>query len=140
MRNRIWSGTFAAIVGVTAVTLAAQTPPQTTTPSSSSSDKKITVTGCLQAAPSTAPDTTTGTSGTTGTAGTAGTTGATGTQTAGASASAGAAASATDQKFILTNAVASPADSANPQTGTTETGTPSSCDRRMIRVSGMRRR
>src|SRR6266568_222249 len=90
MRNRIWSGTFAAIVGAAAVTLAAQTTtPQTPTPSSSSSDKKITVTGCLQAAPPTAPDTTTGTSGTTGTAGTAtgtagtaGTTGAAGTTTA----------------------------------------------------------
>src|SRR5207249_6237096 len=78
MRNRIWSGSFAAVIGVAAVTLTAQTtPPSQTTTASSGSDKKITVTGCLQAMPSSAPDTTAAAAGTT--AGTAGTTGAAGT-------------------------------------------------------------
>jgi hypothetical protein len=133
MRHTIWTGTCAAIVGVATAGILAQTTPQTATTQQStpaSSDNKITVTGCLKAAPQ-AGDTasaattagTTGTStsaaaGTTGTTGTAGTTAAgtagatagTAGTTAGTQGAAGAAA--TDAKFILTGATASPADTA----------------------------
>src|SRR5258705_2548929 len=70
MRNRIWSGTLAAIVGIATVGLVAQTTtPQTTTTTTSSSDKKITVTGCLQAAPPSAAASATGQVGTSATPG-----------------------------------------------------------------------
>jgi len=103
-----------------------QSTPQTATPqpsptqpqaATSSTDQKITVTGCLKAAPQASSDTAsgagaaspTGTSGAAGTAaGTAGTTG-----TAGASGTTTSPATGTDQKFVLTAASATPADSAN---------------------------
>ena len=119
MRQTIWTGTCAAIVTVATAALFAQTPaqqppaqqppapataPQTATPSTSAN--KVTVTGCLKAAP-TAPGDTTSPAGTTGTTGTdpaATAAGATGTT--------GAAAA----KFILTEASATPADAASAQT------------------------
>jgi len=118
MRQTIWTGTCAAIVTVATAALFAQTPaqqpppptppqtpaPQTSAPSASAN--KITVTGCLKAAPAAPGDaaaTPAGTTGTTGTdpAATAGTTG-----TAGAS----------NAKFILTGASATPADAGSAPT------------------------
>jgi hypothetical protein len=109
MRQTIWTGTCAAIVTVATAALFAQTPaqppaPQSTTPSTSAN--KITVTGCLKAAPQapgdvTSPAGTTGTTGTDPAAATVGTTGTTG---------------ASNAKFILTGASATPADTANAQT------------------------
>jgi hypothetical protein len=130
MRSTIWTGACTAMVGFATAAMFAQTPapqqtpsPQQTTPSQQSaapsSDKRITVTGCLKAAPSetpsaaAAPTGTAGTTGTTGaTAGTAGTTGTAGT--------AGAASSA-DAKFILTEATLAPADAAGSTTATGST-------------------
>jgi len=109
MRHSIWTGTCAAVVGLASVGMLAQTPaapatPQQSTPSSS--DKKIVVTGCLKAAPSTVADAASPT-GTTGTTGTAGTTPPPAVGTTGAPA---------EQKFVLTGASASPADTATAQT------------------------
>jgi len=94
----------AAIVSVAAVGVFAQEPqtsPKPATPQAapSSSDKKITVTGCLKAAPQAASDVTSATP-----KGTAGSTTATPTGTAGATDPATA-------KFVLTGASASPSDS-----------------------------
>ena len=108
-RDKIWTAACAAIVSFATAGMLAQTAAQTPTPptpqtappqqSSPSSDKKITVTGCLKAAPTMPGDTAsaanpnpTGTAGTTPPAAT-GTTG--------------------DAKFILTGATASPADAAS---------------------------
>jgi hypothetical protein len=121
MRHTIWTGTCAAIVGLATAGILAQTTPQTPTPQQSapaaSSDNKITVTGCLKAAPTAAGETAAATAGTSGTstASTAGTSGTTGTAGATATGTAGttAAAPATDAKFILTGASATPADAAN---------------------------
>jgi hypothetical protein len=119
MRQRIWTGTCAAIVSFATAGILAQTTAQPPTPTPapqqsapSSSDKKVTVTGCLKAAPALPGDAagaaaTAGATGTTG-AGTAGTTGAT---TAGATGTTGAS---TDAKFVLTSASATPADAATP--------------------------
>jgi hypothetical protein len=94
-----WTGACSIIVGA-AVAAMAQTPTtqQNTTPSA---EQKITVTGCLRAAPPVAPDAaaTTGTTGS-ATTGTAGTTGAAG---------AAAATDAADAKFVLADAIISPA-------------------------------
>src|SRR5262245_29742925 len=74
--------------------------------SASSADKKITITGCLAAAPAgSAASTATGTTGTTGTAGTAATAGTAGTAPA----------------FQLTNATAAAADSPESAAGPTPT-------------------
>jgi len=141
MRHTIWTGTCAAIVGVATAGILAQTTPQTPTPqpptpqtatpqqsTPAAADNKITVTGCLKAAPQAGGDTasaattagtagtsTSATAGTTGTAGTAGTTaGGTTAGTTGTAGTQGAAgAAATDAKFILTDASASPADTAS---------------------------
>lgn len=124
MRHRIWTGMCAAMVSVATAGILAQTTPQTPAPQTpsptpqqtapSSSDKKITLTGCLKAAPQmpgeTAGAATTGAAGTTGTAGTAGAAGTTGA--AGAATTAGTSGAATGQKFVLTAASASPADAA----------------------------
>lgn len=109
MRATIWTGMCAAIVsaataGILAQAAQTQPPaPQTPAPQSaqSSSDKKITVTGCLKAAPSMPGDVTT-TPGTTGTAGsaTSSTAGTTGTTDA----------AGTPEKFVLTGAAAAPGD------------------------------
>ena len=109
MRQTIWTGTCAAIVGLASVGMLAQTTaapatPQQSTPSSS--DKKIVVTGCLKAAPTMSADAASPT-GTTGTAGTAGTTPPPVAGTTGAPA---------EQKFVLTGASATPADAATAQT------------------------
>src|SRR5262249_20196946 len=79
------------------------TAPQTATPSTSAN--KVTVTGCLKAAPA-APGETTSPAGTTGTTGTDPATAAGTTGTAGAS----------NAKFILTGASATPADATSAQT------------------------
>ena len=105
MRANVWTGMCAAIVSVAAVGVFAQEPQTPKTPAPppaapSSSDKKITVTGCLKAAPPAASDVTSAAP--TGTAGAATST-ATGT------------AGTTDPaagKFVLTGASASPADAA----------------------------
>ena len=103
MIKTIWTGTCASIVAGAAVAVIAQAPPpqQNANPSA---EQKITVTGCLKAAPTAGADATT-TAGTAGTAttGTAGTTGTTGT------AGAGAATDSPDAKFVLADAIASPA-------------------------------
>jgi hypothetical protein len=118
MRQTIWTGTCAAIVTVATAALFAQTPAQqppaptpaqppasqTTTPSASAN--KITVTGCLKAAP-TAPGATTSPAGTTGT---------TGTDPAAATAGATGTTGADTARFILTEASATPADAASAQT------------------------
>src|SRR5712692_5402676 len=104
MGKTIWTGTCSAIIGVATIAITAQTgsPPQSSGPQS---DRRITVTGCLKAAPSTSADTTAA-AGTAGTAGAAGATGMTGT--AGAAASSDAAGAG--GKFLLTNATVSSAD------------------------------
>ena len=107
MRHTIWTGTCAAIVSLATAGILAQTTAQPPTPPTpqqstpSSSDKKITVTGCLKAAPAVpgspaaaAPPAATGTAGATP-PGAIGTSGA-----------------ATDAKFVLTGASASPAEAA----------------------------
>ena len=113
MRANVWTGMCAAIVSVAAVGLFAQEPQQPTTPAMpqaarSSSGKKITVTGCLKAAPRAASDVTSATP-----TGTAGATTTTPTATAGTTDPAAA-------KFVLTGASTSPsdstADSVTPQT------------------------
>jgi hypothetical protein len=76
------------------------TPPPQATPSST--DKKITLTGCLKAAPQAAGDVNTASP--TGTAGSA-TSAATGTS--------GTTAAPTDAKFVLTGASAAPGDTAS---------------------------
>lgn len=131
MRSTIWTGACTAMVGFATAAMFAQTPspqqppsPQQTTPSQQSaapsSDKRITVTGCLKAAPSNpASDVASATGGATGTAGTTGTTGAT-AGTTGTTGTAGAAPSA-DAKFILTEATLAPADAAGSTTATGST-------------------
>jgi hypothetical protein len=137
VRNHIWTGTCAAVLGLTtAAVLGAQTtatstqqtppqaPPAATT---ASAEKTIVVTGCLRPASGSASDaaastTTAGTTGATtagtaGTAGTTGTAGATTTGTTGTTTTAPAPATGDDQqKFILTDAGISAADA-----GTTST-------------------
>jgi len=133
VKNKIWTSTLTAVVGVaTATVLGAQAPTTTqqqptSTPPAASAEKTITVVGCLRAAPSSSADAaasaTAGTTGTAGTATTAGTTGTTGTAATAGTATAGttatpAAPAAADgaQKFILTDAGVSAADA-----GTTST-------------------
>ena len=81
MRKTIWAGTFGAFVGAATIAMLAQAPtPQQTQPppsTSASSAERITVTGCLKAAPSAGAET--GTSGTAGSTAT-GTTGTSGTR------------------------------------------------------------
>jgi hypothetical protein len=133
MKSTVWTGACAVIVGLATTAMLAQTPAQTSTPqqstpqtatpptttpqtgaaqpgAASSADQKITVTGCLKAAPQASSDTAptpspTGTTGVAGAAGTAGTAGTTGSTTS--------PATSTDQKFVLTSASATPADTAN---------------------------
>jgi hypothetical protein len=130
MRSTIWTGACTAMVGFATAAMFAQTPapqqtpsPQQTTPSQQSaapsSDKRITVTGCLKAAPSNPAETASAAGAPTGTAGTTGTTGAT-AGTAGTTGTAGAAPSA-DAKFILTEATLAPADAAGSTTATGST-------------------
>jgi hypothetical protein len=120
MKRRIWTGVFTAIVGFSTAAGIAQTSssPQGNSPPSnpSSADRKITVTGCLKAAPPrSAASTMTGAAGTAGAVGTAGTAGATGAVgTTGTTGDTAAAA----QEFLLTDAAAAPADS--PAAATTE--------------------
>jgi hypothetical protein len=108
MRAPIWTGMCAALVSVAAVGMMAQEPQTPATPQSnsgpSSADKKITLTGCLKAAPQAASDVSTA-SAATGTAGSATST-ATGTS--------GTIPAPTDAKFVLTSASASPGDETSP--------------------------
>ena len=109
MRANVWTGVCAAIVSVAAVGVFAQEPqapkaPATPQAAPSSSDTKITVTGCLKAAPQATSDVTSPTP-----TGTAGSTTATPTGTAGATDPAAA-------KFVLTGASASPSEAATAQT------------------------
>jgi len=114
MMNALRTGTCAAIVGLATAVIGAQaTAPQQN--QATSSDRKITVTGCLKASPSTPADTTTPPA-TTGTSGTAGTTASS------AAGTTGAAPDAADAKFLLTNVAPSAGDSAST-TGTTGTTT-----------------
>ena len=103
MNRRVWTGTCATIVSLAAAGMLAQTTAQTPTPQQtdpSSSENKITVTGCLKAAPEMPAADATATS-PTGTAGStaAGATGTTGT--------------ASERKFVLSGASAAPADAGN---------------------------
>ena len=128
-KKSIWMGVCTAIVGFAVTALAAQTqPPASGQSSRSTNDQRVTVTGCLKAAPSTD----------TGAAGTAGTTGATGTTgTTGAAGATGAAGDTlSTQRFILTNASSSPASESSgaATSGTTagEPGTPGTATYRLI--------
>jgi hypothetical protein len=110
MKRTIWTGTCTAIIGLATALIAAQAPAtQSSTPgqpqtSSSTSDRRITVTGCLKAAPPSSTDAT-------GAAGAAGTTGAAGTATA--TGTTGTTAASGETKFLLTNAEASPAEASS---------------------------
>jgi hypothetical protein len=109
MKKTITTGTCTAIVGFATAALFAQPPaPQTTTPSAADTNK-VTITGCLKAAPGSE------TAGTSGAAGTAGATGTTGT-TSGATGTAGAS-DASNASYVLTDATVKPADS--PAAGST---------------------
>jgi hypothetical protein len=133
MNRRVWTGTCAAVVSVATAGMLAQTAPQTTpqtTPqppteqsAPSSSANKITVTGCLKAAPSTASDTASAADA--NPTATAGTAGSTVPQTAGTSGSGAAATTpapaATDARFILTAATTAPA-AADAASGTAANG------------------
>lgn len=117
MKQTIWTGTCAAIVTFATAAIFAQTPaqqpPQPTAPqptaSSSSSDKKITVTGCLKAAPQMPADAASP-------AGTTGTTAPNPTAAAGAPTAATGTSGSAESKFILTEASATPAEGASAQT------------------------
>jgi hypothetical protein len=107
MTKRIWTGTFAAAIGLATAVAFAQTPaPQQN--QKSNTDQRITVTGCLKAAPPAAGET----SGATGTSGTAGAAGSAATGTT------GSAADPANEKFLLTEAAVSTGDSAGGATGT----------------------
>lgn len=93
----ISAGSCTAFIAAASISLMAQAPASQQQSTSSSTDKKITVTGCLKQAPTTATDT----AGTTASPGTAGTTGTT-------SASA-AASDSTNARFVLAGATTSPA-------------------------------
>ncbi|HET6955755.1 MAG TPA: hypothetical protein VFI56_04215 [Vicinamibacterales bacterium] len=114
MRQTIWTGTCAAIVTVATTALFAQTPAQPPTPQSTTppaSADKITVTGCLKAAPP-MPGDAASPAGTTGTTAADPATAATTPPPAGATGTTGAA----NAKFILTGASATPADTNTAQT------------------------
>jgi hypothetical protein len=102
MTKTIWTGVLTGMVGfATAATIAAQTTPSSQS-NAPNADKRITVTGCLKEAPSSAATTATGAApavGTTGTTGTAGTAAAAGTT--------GTTGESDAPKFLLTNAAAS---------------------------------
>ena len=109
MRANVWTGVCAAIVSVATVGAFAQAPQQTPTPQDpaaqktappSSDSKKITLTGCLKAAPPMAGDVTSPAP-----------TGTAGATTPNPIATAGATDPAT-AKFLLTDASAAPADGA----------------------------
>jgi len=111
MTNKVWMVACSAILGF-ATTAMTQTTPQAQS-NASSADHKITVTGCLAAAPaSSQPSTATGTTGTTGTTATTATAGTTGTTDA---------APAASPAFQLTNATAAAADTTANAAGTTTT-------------------
>ena len=67
--TKTWTAACSAIIGCATAAMMAQTPAPSQ--STASNDKKITVTGCLTAAPSASAASPTGTTGTAGTAGTA---------------------------------------------------------------------
>jgi hypothetical protein len=115
MQKRFSMGTCAAIVGFASAALFAQAqPPQPPAAAGSGSDQKVTLTGCLRAAP--------GSSDTAGAAGTAGTTGTTGT-TAGATGTSGAASNPSEAQYVLTDATVKPAEAPGSTTpGATTTG------------------
>jgi hypothetical protein len=114
MRKTIWTGLCGAIIGATTIAMAAQTSSTPQTSASASADKKITVTGCLKAAPSAATDTAAATAATAGTSGTAGTTGA-------------STDAAKPETFVLTNATVSTQD-ATAAAGSSATSTASAPD------------
>lgn len=99
MTKAIWTGTFSAIVGAAAIVALAQAPPPAAPQqnSSTSSAKRITVTGCLKAAPAEAAEPT-------ATGGATGTTGTTGSAAAGATGTTGASSDQTSAKFVLADA------------------------------------
>jgi hypothetical protein len=110
MNRRVWTGACATIVSLATAGVLAQTAAQTPTPQSpSSSDNKITVTGCLKAAPAMPNDTASAANpNPTGSAGSTepGTTPPAATGTSGVPPA--------DAKFILTSATTTPANPANP--------------------------
>jgi hypothetical protein len=56
MKKPIWAGTCAAVFALASIAMSAQNPPSNSTPQgrSESADRKVTVTGCLEAAPQSA--------------------------------------------------------------------------------------
>jgi hypothetical protein len=132
VKNTIWTGTFASVIACAAATaLMAQAPAAPQTPASpqaptsqqtpatpqadTSSEKKVIVTGCLRAAPSSSETAgTTGSAATPGATGTAGTPGSTNTAPTTGSA---------DQKFVLTDAAPADPSAAANTTDATAAGT-----------------
>jgi hypothetical protein len=107
MRAPIWTGLCVALVSGATVGMMAQEPQTPAAPqgsSPSSADKKITLTGCLKAAPQAPSDVNTA-SAATGTAGSA---------TSTAIGTSGTTPAPTDAKFVLTSASASPGDATSP--------------------------
>jgi hypothetical protein len=101
MRQTIWTGTCAAIVSIATAGMLAQTTAQTPAPQTTPAGAdKITVTGCLKAAPSMPGDTAAAAN--PNPTGTAGTTSPAPTGTSGAA----------ESKFLLTGATASPVEAA----------------------------
>jgi len=116
MKKTIWTGVLTGIAGLTtAAAISAQTPaaPQS---NAASADRRITVTGCLKEAPSSAAATAAPPA--PATAGTTGATGTTGTAAPAATGTTGESAAA--PKYLLTNASAAPAAPAGAAS-TTET-------------------
>jgi len=123
MRKTIWTGTCTAIMGLATAVIFAQstTPQQSPTPQQSSapSSDRVTITGCLKAAPGSSD--TASAAGTTGaaTAGTTGTTGTTGaTGTAGAAGASASTADTANTKFVLTDATVGSAAAADSPAAT----------------------
>jgi hypothetical protein len=57
MKKPIWAGTCAAMFAIASIAMSAQNPPSNSTPQgrSEGTDRKVTVTGCLEAAQSATP-------------------------------------------------------------------------------------
>ena len=123
MKKTIWTGVLTGIVGfATAAAITAQTAPAPAAPQSSaaSADRRITVTGCLKEAPSTAAGSTA-----TSAAPTAGTTGTTGTTATAAPVPTGTTGeAAAAPKFMLTNAAPSAPAAPAGAASTTEAAAP----------------
>jgi hypothetical protein len=125
VRHTIWTGTFAAVIGlITATALSAQAPPPAQQPTQS--DAQVVVAGCLRAAPA-GPADTAGTSGAAGPAGATSTAGAPGTT--GVAPTTGTVA---EQKFVLTDAATAPDPAAATSPAGSATAAPAKQTYRLI--------